>query len=171
MNRIMIIGCGGSGKSFLARKLGQSLSLPVYHLDRIFWKKGWVESERAPFLESQQRILSTHRWIVDGNFGGTMELRFKHADTIIFLDLSTAVCLWSVVKRRFQYRNQARPDMTEGNNERLDSAFLRWIFSFRRIYRSKILSRLQSLIDHKKIVILTTRRAVDCFIEETEQKS
>lgn len=170
MNKIAIIGCGGSGKSFLACKLGKHLSIPVHHLDRIFWKSGWVESERVQFVEAQEQILSTKDWIIDGNYGGTMETRFKHADTIIFLDMSTVECLWGVVKRYFQYRNQTRPDMTEGNKERLTFEFLSWIVSYRRKRRSKILAELQELTDHKQIIILRNRQEVDQLIEQSANK-
>ena len=37
-NRIMIVGCGGAGKSTFAAKLGELTGLPVYHLDRYFWR-------------------------------------------------------------------------------------------------------------------------------------
>ena len=41
MERILIIGCSGSGKSRLARQLGQKLGLPVVHLDQLWWKENW----------------------------------------------------------------------------------------------------------------------------------
>ena len=42
MNRIVVIGSAGSGKSTLSQKLGQIYSLPVVHLDKYYWKPNWV---------------------------------------------------------------------------------------------------------------------------------
>jgi adenylate kinase family enzyme len=165
MKKIAIIGCGGSGKTYLAGELAERLAIPVHHLDRIFWMKGWIESGRDEFIHAQEEIFATDEWIIDGNYGGTMELRFKQADTVIFLDLPTMRCLWGVVARYCRYRNQTRPDMTEGNEERLTTEFLSWIVSYRRKRRPGILASLQEMMDHRQIIVLQTRNAVDRFIE------
>ena len=72
MERIIIIGCGGAGKSTLARKLGEVLDLPVVHLDKLFWKPGWVETSREEFDALLAMELAKDKWIMDGNFNRTM---------------------------------------------------------------------------------------------------
>ena len=64
MKKIMIIGCGGAGKSPLARELGEILPLDVYHLDAPFWKPNWVGVLKGEpryriigFLNSRARLL------------------------------------------------------------------------------------------------------------------
>ena len=111
MKKIAVIGCGGSGKSTLARKLGRLLSIPVHHLDKIFWKPNWTPMQHAEFLQAQEVIFATDTWILDGNYGGTMKPRFREADTIIFLDLPTLSCLWGAIRRYLKYRNGTRPDL------------------------------------------------------------
>jgi len=170
MNRIVIVGCGGSGKSHLARELGRALVIPVHHLDQIFWKPDWMESGREEFVAAQKQIFTTSRWIIDGNYGGTMDLRLAQADAIIFLDHSTLSCLWGVVIRYFRFRNAVRPDMTEGNKERLNFEFLKWIISYRRLRRPKILSKLRGMMERKEIVILTNRQAGRQFIDQAANK-
>ena len=165
MKKIAIVGCGGSGKTHLARELAKRLSIPVHHLDRIFWRKGWIESDRDEFIHAQEEIFLTDEWIIDGNYGGTMELRFKQADTVIFLDLPTMQCLWGVVQRYCRYGNQTRPDMTEGNEERLTIEFLSWIASYRRKRRPKILASLKEMMDPRQAIVLQSRNAVDRFID------
>ena len=68
MERIVIIGCGGAGKSTLARQLGEKLNIPVVHLDKLWWKPNWVESSREEFDAKLARELAKPRWIMDGNF-------------------------------------------------------------------------------------------------------
>ncbi|MES2626184.1 MAG: AAA family ATPase, partial [Pseudomonadota bacterium] len=89
MQRIAIIGCGGSGKSTLANTLGQKLGLPVHHLDQLYWRPTWIETPKAEWESLQQQLCNQPAWIIDGNYGGTMDLRLAAADTVIFLDMPT----------------------------------------------------------------------------------
>jgi adenylate kinase family enzyme len=168
VKKVMIIGCGGSGKSTLAMVLQKSLGLPVYHLDRLFWKPGWIESSKEEWKAVHEKHVSKPQWIIDGNYGGTMEVRFQAAEAIIFLDLSTASCLWGAVKRYFQHRGTVRPDMTEGCHEKIDWEFLMWIWRFRGRQRPNILARLQDLDDSKQVFILDSRKRIAQFLEESQ---
>jgi adenylate kinase family enzyme len=49
--RILILGASGTGKSTLARRIGESLGLPVVHLDAINWNPGWVQTEAERFRQ------------------------------------------------------------------------------------------------------------------------
>ena len=94
MNRVMVIGCGGAGKSTLARKLGEKTGRPVVHLDQIWWAPGnWQHLEKPEFDERLLAELEKPRWIVDGNFNRTIELRLERCDTVIYLDYPRLVCL------------------------------------------------------------------------------
>jgi adenylate kinase family enzyme len=170
MKKIAVIGCGGSGKSTLARELGQLLSIPVHHLDKIFWKPNWKPMQRAEFLEAQKAIFATDSWIMDGNYGGTMKPRLSEADTIIFCDLPTLSCLRGAIGRYFKYRNRTRPEMSEGNNERLDMDFLLWILFYRRTRRPAIISMLHEFEQRKEVVNLSSRHAIRKFIEQIKNK-
>lgn len=116
----MIIGCGGSGKSTLATRLGEKLSLPVHHLDRLFWQWGWKELPKDEWRKTQEKLCAEPEWIIDGNYAGTMDVRFVAADTIIYLDVSTLTCLLGAIKRFVCFYGRTRPDMTEGCPERLE---------------------------------------------------
>lgn len=132
MERVMIIGCGGAGKSTLARQLGEVTGLPVVHLDKLFWKSGWVESSKAEIDEKIRQAAACPRWIMDGNYNRTLEQRLERADTVIYLDFPRMVCLWGVFKRLLTNLGKVRPDMPEGCPEKVDLEFLRWIWNFNK---------------------------------------
>ena len=137
MERIMIIGCGGAGKSTLARQLGEKLGLPVVHLDQLFWRPGWVNVSREEFDSLHREALAQERWIMDGNFDRTMDERIKRCDTAIYLDFSRFACLMGVCKRVLTTYGKVRPDMGEGCPERIDWEFLKWVWDFNKNKREK----------------------------------
>lgn len=145
IKRVAIIGSGGAGKTTLARALGAKTGIPVVHLDRLYWRAGWVPTPHETWLERQRAVLEQECWIIDGNYGSTLALRLGAADTVIFLDTPRLRCLWRVFKRRLTYANQTRPDMSEGNPERLTGEFLRYVWSYPRTRRPAILQKLAGL--------------------------
>lgn len=171
MKRIAIIGSGGAGKSTLASLLGEMLNLPVYHLDRLFWKPGWVEPKKEDWRQIQKDICSSSEWVMDGNYGGTMNVRFSSCDTVIFFDLSRTLCLFRALKRSLQFRNQIRPDMAEGCPEKIDIEFIKWIWDYPKTRRPGILQKLNELKGEKEIYILSSRKSVNSFLKEIKEKA
>ncbi|RDU35527.1 DNA topology modulation protein [Neobacillus piezotolerans] len=169
MKRIAIIGSGGAGKSTFARKLGKKLGKKVYHLDALFWKPGWVPMDRNDFLHLQNGIMEGDEWIIDGNFGGTMDARLEKADTVIFLHYSTIRCLYRVVKRRIQYQGRTRPDMGEGCPEKLDLEFISWVAGYNRKKAPFILEKLAEL-KGKQIYIFTRPSEAETFLRGLNDK-
>ncbi|MEM7595826.1 MAG: AAA family ATPase, partial [Cyanobacteria bacterium P01_A01_bin.83] len=130
MKRIAIIGSCGAGKSTLARTLGNKLNIPVIHLDTYYWHPGWQETDANQWVEIHQNLVKGDHWIIDGNYGGTIDTRLTKADTIIWLDFNRYLCLWRVFKRYFQYPGKVRPDMAEECPERLNWNFLLYVWNF-----------------------------------------
>lgn len=160
MKRIAIIGSPGAGKSTFARALSDALDLPLYHLDRLMWKPGWILVSREDQIRLQEEIVGRDSWILDGNYGATMGIRLEAADTVIFLDRSRYVCLYHVLKRRIQYRNTPRPDMTEGNPERLNTEFLRYVWSFPKDKRPALLESVRQLKPNQRLYTAKSTRDV-----------
>ena len=98
--RILLIGCPGSGKSTLAKRIGKETNLPVVHLDTIYWLPHWERRPREEFESLLIEELKKDRWIIDGNYNRTLDLRISYCDLIVYLDIPRRVCLWSVIKRR-----------------------------------------------------------------------
>ena len=132
MERILIIGCGGAGKSTLARQLGDKLNIPVVHLDKLFWKPGWVEMPKDEFDALLRQEMAKERWIMDGNFNRTLPERIARCDTMIYLDFSRFACLCGVIKRVLTTYGKVRPDMGDGCPERIDWEFLKWVWNFNK---------------------------------------
>ena len=167
MKRIAIIGSCGAGKSTLAKSLGQKLGLPLIHLDSYYWRSGWVETPKNDWDTTHQKLLQGDRWIIDGNYRSTMDIRLEAADTIIWLDFPRNLCSWRIIKRYLQYRGNVREDMAAGCRERLTWEFLLYVYNFPRQQRPNIISTLNKHQNSKKIVILKNPQQVRTFLETT----
>lgn len=153
MNRVIVIGVSsGVGKSTFARALGKLAGIDVTHLDRLYWKPGWVEAPAEEFSAAQRTIVEQDQWIIEGNYTSTIEIREPLADTVIYLELPLHVCLYRVVKRRIQYHGKTREDLTEGCPEKIDWAFIKFIVTTYGRRKKKMLERLQHYANEGKTV-------------------
>ena len=164
MKRVLIIGCGGAGKSTLARQLGEKTGLPVVHLDKLFWKPGWVESGKEEIDRVILEEIAKPQWIIDGNYNRTLQQRAARCDTIIYLDFSRFACLRGVMKRVLTTYGTVRPDMGEGCPERFDLEFLKWVWNYNRNKRERNY-RLLNEATHAETIVLKNRRAVQNFLD------
>jgi len=168
--RIMIIGSGGAGKSTLARQLGALMGLPVIHLDTEHWQPGWVETPKDIWRQKVEELVQRERWIIDGNYGGTLEVRLAAADTVIFLDYAPVVCVCRVLKRRVMYWGKTRPDIGPDCPEKVDWAFLQWIWGYRRRSRPRIMQLLAQHEQDTRVVMLTSPGATRRFLAGVERE-
>ena len=165
MERVMIIGCSGAGKTTLSRKLGEKTGLPVVHLDQIWWSPGnwehlnWEEFDRLLVVE-----MAKDRWILDGNYNRTLDLRLERADTVSYLDFTRWQCLRGWIGRVIKNRGRARADMAPGCAEWFDPEMAGWIWNFNRQNREKYLKKLGGW--NGELYILRSRREVKRFLRD-----
>lgn len=166
MKKVTIIGCGGAGKSTLARQLGEITGLPVVHLDQIWWSPGnWQHISREEFDRQLEAEVEKDTWILDGNFNRTIELRLDRCDTVIYLDYPRLVCLKNWLLRVIRNRGEAREDMAPGCVEWFDPEMAGWIWKFNRQNRKRYYALLSQQKD-KTVIILKSRRQARRFLEQ-----
>lgn len=170
MERVIIIGNCGAGKSTLAAKLAKKLGLPLVHLDRLRFIGNWVERPREEFDEMLMRELEKQRWIIDGNYNRTIPLRMRYCDTVVFLDFPRFLCLWRVIKRVTRYHGKTRPDMGDNCPERFDLEFMKYVWQFRKKHRKRYLEMLSKAKD-KNVVILRNPRQAEDFLKKFETEN
>ena len=164
--RIMIMGPCGSGKSTVARTIGQKLKLPVYHMDQLYWNPGWQAGSAEVLSHRLNEITESEEWIIDGNFSRSLESRLRRSDTIIYLDYSTWRCFWRILKRISKYKNQVRPDMAEGCPEKFDLNFMHYVLVWNLQNRKKMMKILAGEEKSKHVVIAKNDRELQNSIDE-----
>jgi len=159
-NRIILVGSMGSGKSWLSKRIAEITGYPLFHLDIEHWKPGWVQSTKEEKIMRQQELISGEKWIIDGNYSGTMEIRFAAADLIVFMDINRLVCIWSAAKRKSEKR-LGLPDYLVEEKVFSKGSFelFKGIWDFPKTGRKKILS-LHEKYPGKEFLHIKSRRKV-----------
>lgn len=154
--RICILGNSGAGKSTLAAVLGDVSGLPVVHLDRIFWKPGWIEAPEAEVRAAMTSAAENDAWIIDGNFKKTLPQRLEKADLVIYIDYNPIFCLWRVLWRML--RRKRRPDMADGCTERFNPEFYGYVLRFNRRTRPLLLEMIARSAGNFDLAIIRRRK-------------
>ncbi len=165
--RIVILGNAGSGKSTLARMLGHELSLPVIHLDKLFWGPGWTKPVRSAFRQKVSDAVEGPAWITEGNYHHqTFDLRLPRAELVIWMETPRLTCAKRVALRTL--RSDQRTDLPAGCAEKLDRefiAFLRYVWRFDEVYRPVIEAARETHGGHVPVIRLGGRAKVRHFVE------
>jgi adenylate kinase family enzyme len=154
----MVMGPPGSGKSSVARHLGRRHDLPVFHLDQAFWQPGWIETAPDTFRAEAKRIAALPAWVIDGNYIDTIGPRLRAADTVIYLDAPTWLCMLRILRRIAVSHGRVRVDGAPGCPERVDLAFLSFAWNWNRTRRARHIALVHGFAGRK--IVLRGRRAL-----------
>lgn len=158
-NRILILGCPGSGKTHYAKKLGSLLGYSLYSLDDLYWKANWQRPLDKEFIELLEPIVEMEQWIIEGNYSRFLDIRLQHAEVVVLLDKPTLICLFRVIRRAFKRKFISQADLpasvrngTNSGKFRFDPHFFRLILRFRKETKPVMLEKI-SQTKHVKIIL------------------
>jgi adenylate kinase family enzyme len=158
MQRIAIVGCSGAGKSTLARALARKLDLPVVHIDALFWQPGWKEGDREILRARLDAAAAADRWIIEGGFANQSAQRFARADTIVWVERPTWLCLWRAFRRMLTNFGRTRADLAPGCPERFDLAFYLYILNWNQSARPGLTAALAEHALQARLIRLASDR-------------
>lgn len=131
MERILVLGPCGAGKSTLARKLGEIHGLPVIHLDQHHWRSGWQAPLRDEWNAQVEELIARPRWIMDGNYGSSLARRLERAQLVVNLDYPRWVFFPRLLWRSLSQYGRTRADLASGCPEQIDLEFFRYTWRYR----------------------------------------
>lgn len=160
-SKIIVLGNNGSGKSYFSRKLAEITGLPLFHLDLLYWQPNWTHPTREEWSKIQEKIVANDKWIIDGMHISTLEIRFKEADAIYFLDIDTSVCLEGIKQRELQERTDfpSYLDKNQGDSEN----FIKGALEFEEKRKPRIIE-LHNKYPSKDFIVFKTREETNDYL-------
>jgi len=169
MQRIMIFGFPGGGKTTFAVKMGEMLGIPVYHCDRIKQVENFEWKPMEEIFALVNEVISKDKWILDGY--PTTEMMpacIERADTLIFIDFNRLLCMWRVTKRSIKHHGKCRPDVGDGCKDGFPPLYLYWvIWTFPQKYRKRFLDWINSA-EEKNVYHFKKRKQLKRFVNEVK---
>ncbi len=165
MKRVLVLGCPGSGKTTFVRQLAAQVRLPVIHLDYYYHQKEHDYYNHEPdWIEKVSQLAARDKWIIDGNYGSSLDLRLKRADTVIVFDFPRSKSVYGVLKRRVQYHKKHREEMPSDWQEKINWEFLKFVWNFKKTAGYKIATALAANDDQKAIFVFRTRKQANGYL-------
>lgn len=162
MKKVIVIGPSGGGKSTFSKALHKITNIPLFHLDIIFWNSDKTTVEKTVFLDRLLKIIQKDKWIIDGDYASTMELRMRECDTVIFLDYPPEICLSGIKERK----GKVRSDMPWVERED-DAELIELVKNYNTQKRPKVMELLGKY-SHKDIYIFSNRTQAEEFLTKLQ---
>ena len=164
MEKIIVIGSPGAGKSSFSKKLKNITKLPLYHIDMLYHKKDGTHITKEELEEKLKEIFKTDKWIIDGNYSKTLKERFDRADLIIWLDYSTYAQVKGIFNRILKNYGKEKTEIP-GCKERFNFTFFKYVITYNKKKRHIIVDSLNG-IPEDKVLIFKKRKALNKWLEE-----
>ena len=163
MERVLIIGSNGAGKSTFSFRLAEKTGLPLVHIDQIYWQDAWDVTPEAEFDRRVQAETQDLRWIIEGNNLRSLPRRLARADTVFWFEFPPPLCVLNIFRREWAYRGRVRPDMPDQCVSRCDMKFLRMVWDFNRRNHRKIAAMLPNA-ENIRVIRFTNYRQVEGYL-------
>ncbi len=171
MQRVVVVGATGSGKTTFAASLAAKLEVPHIELDALHWEPNWLMAELEVFRNRVASVIQAERWVADGNYSKVRDLVWSRADTVIWLDYSLVLTLTRLLRRTLA-RVLTGEELWNGNRERFAEQFLSsesillWAFKAHARYRATYPALLASeAYRHLRVVRLRTRQDTERWLQ------
>lgn len=163
MERVLIIGSNGAGKSTFSFRLAEKTGLPLVHIDQLYWRGAWDVTPEAEFDRQVQAETQNPRWIIEGNNLRSLPRRLVRADTVFWFEFPPPLCVLNIFRREWAYRGRVRPDMPDQCVSRWDMKFLRMVWDFNQKNHRKIAAMLQNA-ENIRVIHFTNYRQVERYL-------
>lgn len=119
MQRIVIFGNSGSGKSTFAKQCAVRLACSHMDLDTVAWRSDVEIPTRQALEASQSAILkfieAKETWVVEGCYADLLEIAIPHATEIVFLNPGTETCVDNAKNRPWEPHKYLTPEAQDAN--------------------------------------------------------
>jgi len=166
MQRVLVVGANGAGKTWLAQRLSETLNLPCVNNDALALGHDWSYRAKDVVRQAQASVVAKDGWVFEGGPSLVRPDVLARTQAVIWLDLPAGLRLWRILRRSVQYTGRTRPELPEGNVEwpgrrQFRFGFKAWANDAH--VRARIEDGLAAF--NGPVVRLKTRAAVRQFIE------
>ena len=164
IQKVLVLGCSGSGKSTFAARLLDLSGLPLFHLDNIWWKPDRTHISREDFDAKLGELIALDRWIIDGDYSRTYEPRIAACDTVFFLDYGQEVCRSGLTER--VGRKRADIPWTE---KELDPELVELVKKYES-QNKPVLLDLFKRYPEKQVIVFRSRTEADHWLQNYDSR-
>ncbi|MBM3513459.1 MAG: hypothetical protein FJX59_07060 [Alphaproteobacteria bacterium] len=168
--RLLVVGSPASGKSAVARRLGQLSKVPIHHLDALYYRPGWVDQNEQTWRDKVEEITASDEWVMDGNFLDSLDARAARAEAIIWLDYDRFETMRRVAARMVLPQPLPRPDIADGCVESWNVDFLIHAWKFFDTGRFRLETLTASLPKTKAVLRVTRPKDLDFFLRRYSER-
>lgn len=164
MQRVVIVGGNGAGKTKLAHAISRRTGLPITHVDSLREHPGYIVKPHEELADLIQKATRRDRWILDGTDWRTIASQIERADTLIWIDVPVIRRLIRIVRRNIANFGHQMPDLPEGCPQRFKLSFYKDVWRKRNWARKVARKAIRKAPAHIDCHVLRSRREIEAFL-------